>query len=91
MKPYLSLEELHVVDSLFQHGHRVHLTPARNQACKILKRSLIRCRLSLATTLCESVESFTPLLLFPPFFFSLLPFGAEENPDELGLLVFVEK
>jgi hypothetical protein len=37
VKPNLSLEELHVVNGLFQHRHCVHLTPAGNQALQDLE------------------------------------------------------
>uniref|UniRef100_A0A2P2Q0Q9 Uncharacterized protein n=1 Tax=Rhizophora mucronata TaxID=61149 RepID=A0A2P2Q0Q9_RHIMU len=66
------------------------LVPPGTKLCKILNLSLMRCLLSLAATLCGSVDSLTPLVLFllQPFFFSLpLLLGFEEA---LGFVV-VEK
>lgn len=37
VKPYLGLQELHVVNGLLQHGHSVHLGPAGDQALQDLE------------------------------------------------------
>src|ERR1044072_9517663 len=57
------------------------LLPPGTMLCRILNLSLILCLLSLAATLCGSVESLTSFLLFfTPFFcFSLL---LEDDPAE---------
>ncbi|PON94318.1 hypothetical protein TorRG33x02_097920 [Trema orientale] len=37
VKPYLGLKELDIVDGLLEHGHRVHLGSARDQALQDLE------------------------------------------------------